>query len=240
MSRLIEPRWEPIIRIAKLFDMKAWTMRMLTTPWLYFGLVGIILMLSPAIYLYVHRMDNRVWTTVHVRYEGQLETISSIPYAMDYNGSRIVQFVVKPAKGVLALNRLEQGKVTLKGALSAPGFEVQGTDPAEQTIGSQNVWNFVVMPKRAGDQVLMFRVQFTLSDDASPAQTKLFRLWGNKIAEADARQQDNVASYAERTTVHVVESWLRLETLVQVVGLASTLAALIMSFMKKSETAPAE
>jgi hypothetical protein len=210
--------------------------RIFVSPWPYLFIGGIILILLPAIFLRLQQQDIRKWTAVHVRYEGQFETFSSVPYGMDYNSSRIVQFALKPGKGLLALTRLEDGNVSLKARLGAPAFDVQQLDRSEQQVGTQNVWTYVVMPKRAGDHVISFYVEFVLADQASPAQEQLFRLWANRIAEASGRKDRDLQSYVERTTVHVIEPWLRLETIVQVVGLLSAIGGVVIPFVKRDSS----
>jgi len=148
---------------------------------------------------------------------------------MSFNSSRTLQFMLESDRGLQALNRLEQGRLVLRGVVGAPGFAVRAMEPESQEVQARNVWTYVVMPERPGKQRFDFEVRAELADGGGDAQTKLFKMWADIISKADSDAQNKLlASDPEHGDIDVVQPLWSLEAIAQFLGALAALVACIV------------
>ena len=199
-------------------------------------LIAVVLLAWPWAWLRLEERRERTWTTSTMTFGSQFKLTSSVPYAMSFNSSRTLQFYIESGKGLQALKRLESGRISLRGVVAAPGFTVKALEPDVQPVMARNVWTFVVIPEREGEQQFLFEVRPELLDGVNDAQVSLFEKWADIISEADTKAQQKLKSYPEHETIDVVKPLLSLENMAQLIGVicavAGTVAATMPRFKK--------
>lgn len=197
--------------------------------WLLLILLGGILLLAPLFFSYLtSRSNESLFVNVHANFTHQFDAYATHPLAMDFDSSRLVSYRIVAAKGLKALSTLEGGGLTVTGHLNAPGFVVASDGAATQSVADENIWTYVVMPRRSGQQALMFTTSFNAASDATPAQRELFLLWIGAVGRADLenlRSTNGFAAYEQRSMVSVIQPLFTLGNISQIAGLAASLIA---------------
>jgi hypothetical protein len=198
--------------------------------------IGLVLALlaifGPFIYESVNsrRQENTI-AKVHISFKGWFELYNSQPTVMDYNSSRVVSYYTNADKGLKNLIIALHGKLLFTGHLYAPGFDVATMNPEAQPAFAYNQWQYVLVPKRSGKQLALFTFHYMLADDASDKDRQLFWLWASKMEDTlnKAGSLDGQGS----SEIDVIQPWLNLATIVQVVGLVGTLVSTVLLVREK-------
>lgn len=187
-------------------------------------ILALLLILAPIIYVSVNSRREHTVSNVHVSFEGWFDLYDTHPVVMDYNSSRIVTYYARADKWLSRLIIALHGKLYFSGRLSAPGFESSAMNPELQPASAINQWAFVLLPKRAGKQIAFFSLNYSLADDATPKEKELFNLWVAKMNEALSKDSD--LTFQDTPSIEVIQPWLNLATIVQIVGLAGALISI--------------